>query len=217
MSQHDIDRILTTTRAVRRKLDLDRDVPQALIDECLTIAQQAPTGGNRERTRYIVVRDPDTRAALADIYRQGFAVYMDPDSGSGSKKHSGDEAARRQQRVTESARYLSDNLHRVPVLVIPCTRPRMEDAQAVLRATTYGSVYPAVWSYMLAARARGLGTTFTTLHLFDEAAAAEILGIPDHYMQVGLIPTAFTTTTDFSSAPRRSLDEFRHIDRWPSA
>ncbi len=216
MSQHDIDRILTTTRAVRRKLDLDRDVPQALVDECLTIAQQAPTGGNREVTRFVVVRDPSTRAALADIYRKGWAKYMDPSSGAGAKKRSGDVAAERQRRVVASSLHLAENLERVPVHIVPCVRPRTDTASIVLQASTFGSVYPSVWSFMLAARARGLGTTLTTLHLFEEGEAAELLGIPDHFQQVGLIPVAYATTTDFSPAPRRPLEEFRSIDRWPA-
>lgn len=214
MSTHDIDGLLTTTRAVRRKLDLDRDVPQSLIDECLTIAQQAPTGGNREVTRFIVVRDPSIRAALADIYRRGWARYMDPSTGSGAQKRSGDAAAERQRRVVASSLHLAENLERVPVHLIPCVRPRTDDASIVLQASTFGSVFPSVWSFMLAARARGLGSTLTTLHLFEERAAAELLGIPDHFQQVGLIPVAYATTTDFSPAPRRPLDEFRRIDGW---
>ncbi len=214
MSEHGIDHILTTTRAVRRKLDLDRDVPQALIDECLAIAQQAPTGGNREVTRFVVVRDGSLRAALADIYRRGWATYMDPSTGAGARKRSGDAAARRQERVVASSLHLAENLERVPVHVIPCVRPRTDDASIVLQASTFGSVYPSVWSFMLAARARGLGTTLTTLHLFDERSAADLLGIPDHFQQVGLIPVAYATTTDFSPAPRRPLDEFRRIDGW---
>lgn len=214
MSTHDIDGLLTTTRAVRRKLDLDHDVPQSLIDECLTIAQQAPTGGNREVTRFIVVRDPSIRAALADIYRRGWARYMDPSTGSGAQKRSGDAAAERQRRVVASSLHLAENLERVPVHLIPCVRPRTDDASIVLQASTFGSVFPSVWSFMLAARARGLGSTLTTLHLFEERAAAELLGIPDHFQQVGLIPVAYATTTDFSPAPRRPLDEFRRIDGW---
>ncbi len=214
MSEHDIDRILTTTRAVRRKLDLGRDVPEALIDECLRIAQQAPTGGNREVTRFLVIRDPSLRAALADIYRLGWAKYMDPSTGSGAKKRSGDAAAERQRRVMASSLHLAENLERVPVHVIPCVRPRTDDASIVLQASTFGSVFPSVWSFMLAARARGLGTTLTTLHLFNEHAAAGLLGIPEHFQQVGLIPVAYTTTTDFSPAPRRPLEEFRRIDGW---
>lgn len=216
MSTHDIDHILTTTRAVRRKLDLSRDVPQDLIDECLSIAQQAPIGGNREVTRFVVVRDPKLRADLADIYRQGWARYTDPATGSGGRKRSGDAAARQQRRVMASSQHLADHLQDVPVLVIPCVRPRTDTAPLIQQASTMGSVYPAVWSYMLAARARGLGTTLTTLHLLHERAAADLLGIPDHFQQVGMIPTAFATSTDFSPAPRRPLTEFRHLDRWPS-
>jgi len=212
----DVFHILSTTRAVRRKLDLERDVPQDLIDECLLAAQQAPTGGNREVTRFVVVRDPELRAGLADIYREGWARYMVEGAGYGTPMRADESGAqRRQRRVRESASFLTENLQRVPVLVIPCVRIRTEDAPLVVQATAFGSVLPAAWSFMLAARARGLGTALTTLHLFGERAAAELLGIPDHYQQVALIPTAFATTTDFRPAPRRPLDEFRHTDRWP--
>lgn len=211
----DVFHILATTRAVRRKLDLDRDVPQDLVDECLLAAQQAPTGGNREVTKFLVVRDPDLRAGIADLYRQGWARYMEEGAGYGRPVREAEtDAERRQRRVTESARFLTDNLHRVPVMVIPCVRIRTEGAPLVVQATAFGSVLPSAWSYMLAARARGLGTAYTTLHLFHEREAAELLGIPEHYQQVAMIPTAFATTTDFTAAKRRPLDEFRIVDRW---
>lgn len=209
------DELLTTTRAVRKRLDLDRPVDRSVIDECLAIAQQAPTGGNRQTAIFVVVDDAHTRRALGELYRAGWDRYVVEGVGSGAPiRADNPEAKRRQRRITESARHLAENLARVPVLVIPCVRPRTTDSTVAVQASTFGSVVPAAWSYMLAARARGLGTVFTTLHLFHEQEAAAILGIPDQYMQVGLIPTAHLIGHGMSPGPRRPLDEFRRWNRW---
>ncbi|MCB0880754.1 MAG: nitroreductase family protein [Thermoleophilia bacterium] len=211
------DELLTTTRAVRRRLDLDRDVPQALVDECLRIAQQAPTGGNRRIARFVVVRDAGLRRELGRLYREGWRRYLAEGVGSGPPRRvpgRDREALAMQRRVAASARHLADAIDRVPVHVIPCVTPRTDGADAVTQASVLGSVMPAVWSYMLAARARGLGTAWTTIHLFEERAVAELLGIPDDHMQVALIPTAFHTGARFSPAPRPPLDEFRSVDGW---
>ncbi len=211
------DEMLTTTRAVRRRLDLDRDVPQALVDECLRAAQQAPTGGNRRIARFVVVRDPALRAGLARLYREGWRRYLAEGVGTGAPRPAAGrdrDALAAQRRVAASARYLAEHLERVPVHVVPCVTPRTDGADALTQASVLGSVLPAVWSYMLAARARGLGTAWTTIHLFEEAAAAELLGIPGDHMQVALIPTAFHTGARFAPARRPPLEEFRSIDGW---
>ncbi len=209
------DELLTTTRAVRKRLDMDRPVARQLVDECLALAQQAPTGGNRQTAVFVVVDDPDRRAALGALYRSGWDRYVVEGVGSGAPQRGTDpEARERQRRITDSARYLSENLHRAPVLVIPCVRPRTVDAPVHVQASTFGSVIPAAWSYMLAARARRLGTVFTTLHLFHEREAAELLGIPDHYMQVGLIPTAHLIGDTLKPGPRHPLDDFRRWNTW---
>lgn len=210
----DLEAALTTTRAVRRRLDLTRDVPAALIDECLELAQQAPSGGNRQSAVFVVVRDAGLRRALADLYRRGWRRYLAEGVGQGApaRTAAGDPAA--QGRIAASARHLAENLERVPVHVIPCVRPRTDATTVVTQASTFGSVVPAAWSYMLAARARGLGTVYTTIHLFEERAAAALLGIPDDYMQVGLIPTAYTRGTRFRPGPRRPLETFRRVDGW---
>lgn len=209
------DELLTTTRAVRKRLDLERPVSRELVDECLAVAQQAPTGGNRQTAVFVVVDDPALRRELAELYRQGWDRYLVEGVGSGAPTGGDDPAAReRQRRITESARHLADNLERVPVHVIPCVRPRTEAATVTVQASTFGSVIPAAWSYMLAARARGLGTAFTTLHLFHEHEAAALLGIPEHYMQVGLIPTAHLLGSGLRAGPRRPLQEFRRWNAW---
>jgi nitroreductase len=209
------DELLTTTRAVRRRLDLTRPVARELVEECLEIALQAPTGGNRQRWSFVVVGDPARRAALADLYRRGFDHYRT--DGIDGRGRRGSTPNPEQERVLRSALHLRDHMHEVPVLLVPCIRPRTDDRPIVEQASAFGSILPAVWSFMLAARARGLGTTMTTVHLFHEHEAAEILGIPfDTVMQVGLIPVAHAIGTDFKSGRRRGMDDVVHWDGWSS-
>lgn len=209
------DTLLSTTRAVRRRLDVDRPVSSDLIDQCLELALQAPTGGNRQRWSFVVVTDPALRAGLGDVYRKGFARYRT--AGIGSSRVAPPPASARRSRVMASAAYLAENIHRVPVLVVPCIGPRTDTAPVVEQASTFGSILPAVWSFMLAARARNLGTAWTTVHLFHEREAADLLGIPfDRVMQVALIPVAHLTGDGLSSAPDRSLAGVVHRDRCTS-
>lgn len=213
--------VLTTTRAVRKRLDLDKPVEPEVIRECVDIALQGPTGGNTQGWRFLVVYDADKRAALADIYRRGWAQYK---KAQGSVFDLRDRAApgpgREQMvRVARSADYLAEHLERVPVHLIPCINGRMGDAPAsnIALASVYGSILPATWSYMLAARERGLGTCMTTVHLMYEQEAADVLGIPyAQVTQVALIPTAYSIGTDFKPAQRRPLEEVMYTDSWPS-
>ncbi|HET6911651.1 MAG TPA: nitroreductase family protein [Mycobacteriales bacterium] len=200
------DELLSTTRAVRRRLDLDRAVPRELILECIGIAQQAPTGGNSQGWGFVVVTDADKRAALAELYRRTADGYL---SAAGDR--AGDDQSR---RVYGSAVYLAEVLHRVPVHVIPVIQGRVDALPNMMAAGAYGSIIPAAWSFMLAARARGLGTAWTTLHLPHEKDAAELLGIPDDYTQVALIPTAYYTGETFSPAARPPADTITHWDTW---
>ncbi len=207
------DELLTTTRAVRRRLDLTRPVERELIEECLSIALQAPTGGNRQRWAFVVVTDPAQREALADLYRQGFDTYRT--GGIDGRGRTGSTPTAEQERVLRSAVYLRDHLHEVPALVVPCIAPRTDDRPIVEQASAFGSVLPSVWSFMLAARARGLGTAWTTVHLMHERAAADILGIPfDELMQVALVPVAHLVGASLSPAPNRDLSRVLHWDRW---
>lgn len=212
------DALLATTRTVRRRLDLERPVARPLVEECLALAQQAPTGGNRQSWGFVVVTDPERRAALAEVYRRGWERYardgVTPGGAPGVPVR--DEASkRRQRRIGASAAYLAEHMHRVPVLVIPCIAGRTDDAPTVVQASSYGSILPAVWSFMLAARARGLGTAWTTIHLFHERDAAEVLGIPfDDVMQVAMIPLAHTVGLDFKPGTREPLETFVHWDAW---
>lgn len=215
------DELLTTTRAVRKRLDFDKPVAPELIRECLDIAVQGPTGGNTQGWQFVVVMDPDKRAALAELYRAGWAEYKKAHGSVFDLAAKTAAGPRREQmdRVVTSADHLADNLERVPALLIPCIAGRVEyitgAAASVGLASIYGSILPATWSYMLAARERGLGTCWTTVHLMHEKAAAELLGIPyDRYTQVAMIPTAYSIGTDFKPSLRNPLDDIVHMDGW---
>ncbi len=204
------DEVLLTTRAVRKRLDLSRPVEREVLEECLTIAQQAPTGSNRQGWGFIVVTDPAKRAALADLYRKSWEPYS-----RAQTPPTANVDAVTQGRVRDSASYLADHLHEVPVHVIPVITSRTDNAPIVAQAGIWGSILPAAWSFMLAARARGLGTAWTTLHLRYEEEAAHILGIPfGKVMQTALIPVAYTLGTDFKPAPRTPLETIVHWEQW---
>ena len=206
-----IDELLTTTRAVRKRLDLERPVELEVIRECLKIALQAPTGSNQQGWHFVVVTDAAKREALAKLYAKAFDAYI----GQISSSSPGPDA--QMVRVIDSATYLAQNLAKVPVHLVPCVAGGIppEKATTVATASFYGSILPATWSFMLAARSRGLGTAWTTLHLVYEQEAAEILGIPyDRITQAALIPVAHAKGTEFKPAVRRPLEASLHIDTW---
>lgn len=214
MSVYDLsitDALLSTTRAVRKRLDLEKPVPEQVIRECLELTLQAPTGSNRQGWRWVVVTDADKRAALADLYRKGVGSYL-----TDAQKQADAENRAQDGRVFSSAQYLADNMQDVPVLVIPCIRAEHvpENPPRRVWAGLMGSIMPAVWSFQLALRARGLGSVLTTLHLAYEAEAAELLGIPEGIMQVGLLPVAYTKGTDFKPVKRPPLDTVLHWNQW---
>lgn len=204
------DELLATTRAVRKRLDLNRPVPRSVIEQCLELAVQAPTGSNSQSWRWVVVDDADKRRALADIYRKGADAYLSQAGAAAAER--GDKQT---QRVFDSAVYLAEHLHEVPVHVIPCVQGRPpENVPPALLAGLFGSIFPAVWSFQLALRARGLGSALTTLHLLHEQEAAKLLGIPDDVMQVALLPVAYTIGTDFKRAERPPVSTITHWNAW---
>jgi nitroreductase len=209
------DQLLTTTRAVRKRLDFDRPVSMDVIRECLEIALQAPSGSNAQGWQWVVLTDPQKRQAIADVYRKAFALYEGSPMAA-DKLHADDpKMAPVQQRIFASAKYLADNMHRPPVLLIPCFMGRAESGGAIGQASQYGSLLPAAWSFMLAARARGLGTAWTTLHLMFEQEAAKVLGIPfEQVTQTALIPVAYTKGTDFKAGARKELGSVLHVNGW---
>jgi nitroreductase len=198
--------LLATTRAVRKRLDLERAVPRELVMECLELAVQAPTASNTQTWRWIVVDDGEKRAAIAELYRTSFLAYN-------AQRKPGLDA--QTERVIDSALWLAQNFARVPVFVIPCVEGRVTSESPLPQiAAVFGSIYPAMWSFQLALRARGLGSALTTLHLIHEKAVAELLGVPDSVMQVALLPVAFTRGTDFKRAVRPPVSGITHWNSW---
>ena len=199
------DELLSTTRAVRKRLDLTRAVEREVLEDCLRLAQQAPTASYSQSWHFVVVTDPQKRAALAELWRQVAGPYLE-------RRPAPDEQF---VRIGEAVRHLAEHLHEVPVHVIPCVEGRTEGKPNAYTASVFGSIVPAAWSFMLAARSRGLGTVWTTFHLMHEQEAAEILGIPyDRITQVALIPVAYTVGTDFKPGRRKPLDTMVHWDSW---
>ena len=213
IDQSAADKLLTTTRSVRKRLDLGRDVPTKLIEECIEVAMQAPTGTNAQNCSFVVVTDAAKRLAIADLYRKG--AEMMAGSGYPPPLPEGDPREHVMPKVMESATYLGSVLEQVPVFVIPCVLGRVESVPMVVaQASTYGSILPAAWSFMLAARARGLGTVWTTIHLFFEKEVGELLGIPADWTQVALFPVAYYTGDDFKPAHRLPPASMIHWDGW---
>jgi nitroreductase len=198
-----VDKLLTTTRAVRKRLDLNRPVPLGVILDCLRLAIQAPTGTNLQTWRWVVVTDAEVRRRLGDLYRGS-----PPDESSDVRQPSVPPVAAQQQRVMESAEHLLRHIERVPVLVIPC----VEEIGGA--AGWAPSIYPAVWSFMLALRSRGLGSVITTGHLYQRAEADELLGVPDGFVQSCLVPVAYYTGTNFKPAVRRPVEDVTYLDHW---
>src|SRR5689334_9848423 len=199
------DELLSTTRAVRKRLDLDRPVPLEVLREALQLALQAPSGGNRQGWHWIVLTDEEPKKRIAELYaRSHRAVYRPPDAPL--------DPAR--ARILASSDYPRDNMHRVPVLIIGAITVDEGELPPGNQAGLWGSVLPAAWSLALALRARGLGTTWTTLHLRYEQEAAEVLGLPANVRQGVLLPVAYTEGTDFKPGPRHDLDAVLHVNRW---
>ena len=207
------DEVLLTTRSVRKRLDFDRPVERDVIVECLDIALQAPTGSNRQGWQWVFVDDPDKKLALRDLYLANFQGYRQMPR---PEYADGDPRADRADLVIDSATYLAENMHRAPVLMIPCLEGRPNLASG-FGASFWGSILPAAWSFMLALRERGLGSAWTTIHLLNDGdrTAADLLGIPfDQYSQAGLFPIAYTQGTDFKPASRLPAAELTHWNTW---
>ncbi|MEL6893734.1 MAG: nitroreductase family protein [Actinomycetota bacterium] len=206
------DQLLTTTRAVRKRLDLTRPVPRRLILDCVRVSTQAPAGGNYQKWRWVIVDDPDKKAVVADAYRRTFAPYIEQQQRAVERAGNQSETG----AIIDSSMHLAEVLQDVPVLAIPCALGSPDDAGSAKGSAQgwWGSIVPAVWSYCLAARSRKLGTAWTTLHLGGEAEVADALGIPDTVMQIACIPTAFYTGDDFKIARRRPAEQVTYWNTW---
>ena len=210
----DSDQVLTTTRSVRKRLDLEKEVPRAVIQECLEIALQAPTGSNLQGWHFLVLTDDEPKKIVADAYRKAFGYYAKNIVPGQAAFADDDPRAQQKIKVTESAIYLAQVMEKVPALVIPCIEGRFEKEAGFVQAGAYGSILPAAWSFMLALRSRGLGSAWTTLHLMFEKEVATALGIPDNVTQTCLLPVAYTIGQDFKPAKRLPADQVTSWNRW---
>jgi nitroreductase len=208
-----VDEVLTTTRSVRKRLDFDKPVPHEVLMECLELALQAPTGSNSQGWQWVFVEDAEKKKAIGDIYLANARAYL---SSPSAEYPEGDTRGERMGLVRDSATYLAERMHEAPVLLIPCLEGRA-DQSPLGGVSFWASLFPAVWSFCLALRSRGLGSCWTTLHLLGdgEQQAAEVLGIPyDKYSQGGLFPIAFTKGTDFRPAKRLPAENLTHWNTW---
>lgn len=210
------DQLLTTTRAVRKRLDFSRPVDDDLIRECVATAMQGPSGSNNMTMQFVVVKDEAKRKAIGEIYHQCFEIYKTlPGVYAGSLVKDTEAEQAQQDRVTESAIYLADHMAEAPVLVLGCTSGRADEVPAIISASIMGNILPGMWSFMLAARARGLGTAWTTIALMMEKELADVVGIPfDEVQQACLTPLAHTIGTEFKPAMRPNPDTIIHWDTW---
>ena len=218
-----VDHLLTSTRSVRRRLDLSRPVEPEVIETCIEIALQAPSGSNLQGWHFVVVSDPACRRKLADVYRKGSEIYTSLRNEGPARFAADDPRSAHPQRVRNSSDFLLEHLHEVPVLIVPCIDGRMEEAPYLSElekrgeaywALMYASILPATWSLMLALRSRGVGSLMTTNHLLYAEESAQILGIPDHVIQAALLPVAYYTGSDFRRAKRLPGPEVTHWNSW---
>ena len=208
------DRLLTTTRSVRKRLDLERAVPPELIEECIEIAIQAPTGSNAQGWHFLVVTDPAKKREIAGYYAKAFMAYRKLLEDAPPRWEEGDPRGKQESRVYDSANYLAEHLHEVPVHLIACVKGRVEKGTPLVQSSLYGSIMPAVWSLMLAMRARGLGSAWTSLHLSAETEIAKLLGIPEDFTQAVLLPIAYFTGEDFKPAKRIPAKQVTSWNAW---
>lgn len=208
-----VDDLLTTTRSVRKRLNVRRPVEPEILERCIEIAFQAPTGSNAQGWHFVVLTDAEKRARLAELYRRGFDLLTQRYAGE-FPFPLGDLRATQFSRMAESATHLVTHLHEVPVLVVPCIEGRVQGVELAFQATLYGSIFPAVWSFMLALRARGIGSALTTDHLFFADEAAHLLDIPENVTQVALLPVAYFTGAGFKPARRFPAGQRTHWNTW---
>ncbi len=203
-----VDHLLTTTRTVRFRLDLERAVELATVHECLSLALQAPTGGNFQGWRWIVVSDPEVKGQVAEVFKDSMSV------ATRARVEDWEASEPTGNPMIDGARHLARHLHEIPVLVVACLKGRMEELSVYRASEVFGSIYPAVWSFMLALRSRGLASAFTTVHTKREEQMADVLGIPEGVTQAALIPVAHLLGGELHPAKRRPLPEVAFANRW---
>lgn len=203
------DRLMMTTKQVRRRLNLDKRVPTDIVLDCIDVASRAPIGGNMQVNRWLLIDDADTKSALAALYRRTGTDYLE----NGRKQVEAAGSDPTSVKVVESSIYLLDHLHQVPLMIIPVRMGR-PGTEVFEQATFWGSVTPGVWSLQMALRSRGIGSAWTTLHLYHEKEANALLGIPDDFTQVALLPVAYFLGDDFAPSKRRPAQDVTYLNQW---
>jgi nitroreductase len=205
------EEVLTTTRTVRKRLDLQRPVERDVAESCLRIAFQAPNASDHQTWDWILVDDPGTRERMAEIYRAAFRDFVE---GPRKTEYPAAPDSPKQRRLTTSITYLYDHLGEVPLLLVPTFHGRVENKGVFWQASRWGSIAPAIWNLMLALRLHGLGSAWTTMHLMREQEMSDLLGIPSEETQAGLFPIAYTVGTDFKPADRSGSDGHIRWNKW---
>ncbi len=208
------EEVLTTTRAVRKRLDLQRPVERDLIETCLRIAFQAPNGSDQQTWGWVLVDDRETKRQMAAIYRLALTDFIGRPRATADDVQATEQQEPKQRRMAASVLYLTDHMEDVPVLLIPTFHGRVEHKGVFWQASRWGSIAPGVWSFMLALRMHGLGSAWTTLHLLREREMGDLLGIPETETQAGMFPVAHTLGTDFKVADRSKSEAQIHWNRW---
>ena len=223
MDLETVDHVLMTTRSVKKRLDFTRPIEPEVIQHCIEIALQSPTGVNSQGWYFMVVTDPEKRLALAEVYRKAMRDYGEFQNQQPPQYPTDSLRAGQWQSMLDASMYLNERIHEAPVHIIPCINTQVKEYPLLFQSPTpssfyhaslYGSILPAAWSIMLALRARGLGSAWTTVHLVYEKEAAEILGIPDNILQAALLPVAYFTGDDFRPAKRLPVEEVTYWNGW---
>lgn len=202
-----VDIALTTTRSVRRRIDWERPVERHVIERCIDIATQAPTGIDAQAWRFLVITDPERKRGMADLYRRAYAQMSEVRAEYARKTGTEPPALRKVHQD------LADRLHEMPVLILVCMQGRPDEGLA-RQVGFYGSILPAAWSLMVALRARGLGSTWTSLHLMKERESADLLGIPADVTQTVLLPVGYTLDAVLAPAPRKGAADVTFWNEW---
>ncbi len=212
-----VEKLLTTTRSVRKRLDFDKPVPLDVLERCLEVALQAPTGSNAQGWKFMLITDPEKRQKIGEYYSKSFQIYAGESAKNTPAREQDDPRSERMMKVVSSAVYLSQKFGQVPVHILALLEGRVEKTDVMTQASFYGSILPAAWSLMLALRAEGIGSAWTTLHLRYEKEISELLGIPDNYTQAVLLPAAYFTGKDFQPAKRVPVRQLTYLDSWGQA
>jgi nitroreductase len=193
-----VDEVLSTARSVRRKLDYERPVPRQLLLDSIAVAVQAPTGIAGENWRFLIVDAPEQKAQIAKIYSEVLVNLM----------------AERGLPVKPTHKALIERLHEIPAMIFVCVDGLPVTDAISSQVGYYGSILPAAWSLMLALRARGLGTTWTTLLSARQEAVKAVLNMPAHAMQTVMLPVAYTKDAVLRRAERLPPEVVTYANRW---